>query len=218
FAALAAVPEGRELTRFVELAAPRPRLVPPYPRAGDGTPVLAAAPADVPLDGLGELGPDALPVAVDGEVTVGASTRLTLTVHDLYGRVAAFAPLSVGVSFTERVSADEVSAEAPLLPVEEGWTATVSLPTSKLLRAGRLAAWSLHAELRYADGSTGTAEVRAPQGFAGRRGMVLGRLGRVLLVQVVASARRGLVLRFAGGAVGARQVMSGRFKRLFAMR
>ncbi|WP_079044780.1 MULTISPECIES: glycosyltransferase [unclassified Streptomyces] len=218
FSALAAVPEGRELTRLVELAAPRPRLVPPYPRAEDGTPVLAAAPADVPLEGLAELGPEELPVAVDGEVTVGASTRLTLTVHDLYGRVAALGPVSLGVSFAERVSADEVAAEAPLLPADEGWTATVTLPTSKLLRAGRLAAWSLRAELRYADGSTGTAEVRAPQGFVGRRGMVLGRLGRVLLVQVVASARRGLVLRFAGGAVGARQVMSGRFKRLFAMR
>lgn len=180
--------------------------------------MLAAAPADVPLEGLAELAPAGLPVAVDGEVTVGASTRLTLTVHDLYGRVAALGPVAVRVAFTERVSAAELSAEAPLLPVEEGWTATVTLPTSKLLRAGRLAAWSLRAELRYADGSTGNTEVRAPHGFVGRRGMVLGRLGRVLLVQVVASARRGLVLRFAGGAVGARQVVSGRFRRLFAMR
>ncbi|MFG2898342.1 glycosyltransferase [Streptomyces zaomyceticus] len=218
FTALATVPEGRELSRFVELSAPRPRLVPPYPRAGDGAPVLAAAPADVPLEGLAELAPAGLPVAVDGEVTVGASTRLTLTVHDLYGRVAALGPVAVRVAFTERVSAAELSAEAPLLPAAEGWTATVTLPTSKLLRAGRLAAWSLGAELRYADGSTGNAEVRAPHGFVGRRGMVLGRLGRVLLVQVVASARRGLVLRFAGGAVGARQVVSGRFRRLFAMR
>ncbi|MBD0711259.1 MULTISPECIES: glycosyltransferase family 2 protein [unclassified Streptomyces] len=218
FAALAAVPEGPELTRFVELAAPLPRLVPPYPRAGDGTPVLAAAPADVPLAGLAELAPGELPVAVDGEVAVGASTRLTVTVHDLYGRVAALAPLSVGVSFTERVSAAELSAEAPLLRADEGWTATVSVPTSKLLRAGRLASWSLRAEVRYADGSTGTVEVRAPGGFTGRRGMVLGRLGRVLLVQVVASARRGLVLRFAGGATGARQVVSGRFRRLLAFR
>ncbi|ROQ32309.1 glycosyltransferase involved in cell wall biosynthesis [Streptomyces sp. PanSC19] len=217
-AALPAVPEGRELTRFVELAAPLPRLVPPYPRAGDGAPVLSAAPADVPLEGLAELAPARLPVAVDGSVAVGASTRLTLTVHDLYGRVAELRPTAVRVVFTERVSAAELSLDAPLLPAEEGWTATVSLPTAKLLRAGRLAAWSLRAELRYADGSTGDAEVRAPQGFAGRRGMVLGRLGRVLLVQVVASARRGLVLRFAGGAVGARQVVSGRFKRLFAMR
>ncbi|MEU7116880.1 glycosyltransferase family 2 protein [Streptomyces zaomyceticus] len=218
FTALATVPEGRELSRFVELSAPRPRLVPPYPRAEDGAPVLGAAPADVPLEGLAELAPAGLPVAVDGEVTVGASTRLTLTVHDLYGRVAALGPVAVRVAFTERVSAAELSAEAPLLPSKEGWTATVTLPTSKLLRAGRLAAWSLRAELRYADGSTGNAEVRAPHGFVGRRGMVLGRLGRVLLVQVVASARRGLVLRFAGGAVGARQVVSGRFRRLFAMR
>lgn len=141
-----------------------------------------------------------------------------MTVHDLYGRVAALGPTGVRVVFTERVSAAELPVDAPLLPADEGWTATVTLPTSKLLRAGRLAAWSVHAELRYADGSTGNAEVRAPQGYVGRRGVVLGRLGRVLLVQVVASARRGLVLRFAGGAVGARQVMSGRFKRLFAMR
>ncbi len=40
---------------------PRPRLVPPYPTAGDGTPVLAAAPADVPLDGLAELAPAGCP-------------------------------------------------------------------------------------------------------------------------------------------------------------
>ncbi|MFJ3765153.1 glycosyltransferase [Streptomyces sp. NPDC090082] len=216
--ALPAVPGGPELTRFVELAAPRPRLVPPYPRAEDGAPVLSAAPADVPLEGLAELAPGELPVAVDGAVTVGASTRLTLTVHDLYGRVAALRPGAVRVVLTERVSADEVSADAPLVPSGEGWTATVSVPTSQLVRAGRLAAWSLGAELRYADGSTGSAEVRAPRGFVGRRGMVLGRLGRVLLVQVVASARRGLILRLAGGGLGARQVVSGRFKRLFAMR
>lgn len=216
--ALAVVPEGWELTRFVELAAPLPRLVPPYPRAGDGTPVLAAAPADVPLEGLAEIAPAELPVAVDGSVTVGASTRLTLTVHDLYGRVAELRPTAVRVVFTERVSAVEVELDAPLLPTDEGWTATVSLPTAKLLRAGRLAAWSLRAELRCATGTIGNAEVRAPQGAVDRRGMVLGRLGRVLLVQVVASARRGLVLRFAGGVVGARQVVSGRFRRLLAMR
>ncbi|WP_405853577.1 glycosyltransferase [Streptomyces sp. NBC_00090] len=216
--ALAAVPEGRELTRFVELAAPRPRLVPPYPRAEDGTPVLAGAPADVPLDGLAELSPADLPVAVDGVASVGGATRVTVTVHEMYGRVGALYPVAVRVDFTERVSAATVSAEAPLLPVDEGWTATVRVPTAKLLRPGRLAAWSLLAELRYADGSTGTAEVRAPEGFAGRRGMVLGRLGRVLLVQVVASARRGLILRLAGGAVGARQVVSGRLRRLLAMR
>ena len=216
--ALTSVPEGRELTRFVELAAPRPRLVPPYPRAEDGSPVLAAAPGDVPLDGLDELSPAELPVAVDGVATVGASTRVTLTVHELYGRVGAPRPVSVRADFTERVSAETLSAEAPLLPAGEGWTATVRVPTTKLLRPRRLASWSLLAELRYADGSTGIAEVRAPDGFAGRRGMVLGGLGRVLLVQVVASARRGLILRLAGGTVGARQVVSGRIRRLLAMR
>lgn len=216
--ALASAPEGRELTRFVELAAPRPRLVPPYPRAEDGSPVLAAAPGDVPLDGLDELSPAELPVAVDGVATVGASTRVTLTVHELYGRVGALRPVSVRADFTERVSAETLSAEAPLLPAGEGWTATVRVPTTKLLRPRRLASWSLLAELRYADGSTGIAEVRAPDGFAGRRGMVLGGLGRVLLVQVVASARRGLILRLAGGTVGARQVVSGRIRRLLAMR
>ncbi|MFB6838886.1 glycosyltransferase [Streptomyces sp. NPDC056361] len=216
--ALVDAPEGGELTRFVELAAPTPRLVPPYPRAEDGTPVLAAAPADVPLDGLAELAPAELPVAVDGEVAVGGTTRLTLTVHDLYGRVGAQRPTALKVEFTERVSAEELPVEAPLVPAAGGWTATVRVPTARLLRPGRLAAWSLHAELRYEDGSTGRVEVRAPRGFAGRRGVVAGRLGRPLLVQVVASARRGLVLRLAGGAVGARQVLSGRFKRLLAMR
>lgn len=214
--ALAAVPEGRELTRFAELAAGRPRLAPPYHRAGDGAPVLAAAPADVPLDGLAELPPARLPVAVDGAVAVAGATRVTLTVHELYGRVGALRPVSVRVGFTERVSAATLSAEAPLLPSDEGWTATVRVPTAKLLRAGRLASWSLRAELRYADGSTGCAEVRAPEGFAGRRGVVLGRFGRVLLVQVVASARRGLTLRLTGGAAGARQVVSGRIRRLLA--
>ncbi|MEV7670411.1 glycosyltransferase [Streptomyces sp. NPDC088752] len=216
--ALPAVPAGRELNRFVELAAPLPRLVPPYPTAGDGAPVLAAAPADVPLDGLAELAPAGLPVAVDGSVAAGATTRLTLTVHDLYGRVGALRPTAVRAVFTERHSNAELAAEAPLLPADGTWTATVRVPTAKLLRPGRLASWTLLAELRYADGSTGTAEVRAPEGFTGRRGVVLGRLGRVLLVQVVASARRGLVLRFAGGSVGARSVVSGRLKRMFAMR
>ncbi|MFC8913709.1 glycosyltransferase [Streptomyces cinereoruber] len=216
--ALDTVPGGRELTRFVELASPRPRLVPPYPRAGDGTPTLGAAPADVPLEGLAELGPAGLPVAVDGEVAVGASTRLTLTVHDLYGRVGALGPTAVRVVFAEGASDADVAADAPLLPVDGGWTATVRIPTAKLLRPGRVASWTLLAEVRYADGSTGTTEVRVPTGFVGRRGVVLGRLGRVLLVQVVASARRRLVLRYAGGLVGARRVASRRFKRMFAMR
>ncbi|MEU5215996.1 glycosyltransferase [Streptomyces sp. NPDC020807] len=216
--ALPTAPEGRELTRLVELAAPRPRLVPPYPRAADGTPVLAAAPADLPLDGLAELAAAELPVAVDGAVTVGAATKLTLTVHELYGRVGELGPVSVRVEFTERSSDGGVSAEAHLLPVDGGWRATVAVPTARLLRRGRLASWSLNAVLTYADGSTGTAEVRASNGFAGRRGPVLGRLGRVLLVQVVASARRGLVLRFVGGLAGARQVLSGRLKRISAKR
>ncbi|MEU3743906.1 MULTISPECIES: glycosyltransferase [Streptomyces] len=217
--ALAAVPEGRELTRFAELAAGRPRLVPPYPRSEDGAPVLAAAPADVPLDGLEELSPAGLPVAVDGVAAVGGSARVTLTVHELYGRVGALHPVSVRVECTERVSGAKLLAEAaPLVPAGDGWTATARIPSGRLVRAGRLASWSFVAVLRYADGSTGRAEIRTPDGFAGRRGVALGRFGRILLVQVVASPRRALTLRLTGGMAGARQVLSGRIRRILARR
>ncbi|GGU07647.1 glycosyltransferase family 2 protein [Streptomyces lateritius] len=218
--ALAACAEPYALGRLVELAAPLPRLIPPYHRSAAGRPVLADAPCDVPLDGLAELSARELPIAVDGTVSVGVTTRLTLTVHDLYGKADALRPASVRVEFAERVAADrKVAVEAPVTPVEGGWTASVRVPTSELVCAGRLAAWSVLAEVRFADGvAGGVTEVRAPQGYAGRRGVVMSRTARILLVQSHVSARRGLILRLADGTLGARRVLSGRLRRLLARR
>ncbi|MFE0426594.1 hypothetical protein ACFW15_30280, partial [Streptomyces sp. NPDC058953] len=129
------------MPRLVELAAPRPRLIPPYATGDGGAPVLAPAPGDVPLDGLAALPPDELPLAVDGRVTIGSAVRLSLTVHELYGRLAALGPVAATVTLTERTgAAPALTVRAPLLPGDGCWEATPSFSLDDLVPSGRLAA------------------------------------------------------------------------------
>lgn len=217
-AALLHAPEPFGVPRLVELAAPRPRLIPPYATGSGGEPVFAAAPGDVPLDNLAGLPPEELPVAVDGRVTIGSAVRLSITVHELYGRLTALGPVAATLTLTERSgAAPALTVRAPLLPGDDCWEATPSVPLDDLVPSGRLSAWAVEVRVEYADGSSTTAEVRAHAAQNARRRVVVKR-GRPFLVQAGASPRRALVLRTADGVEGVRRVLGGRIRRLMARR
>ncbi|WP_225844619.1 glycosyltransferase family 2 protein [Streptomyces sp. HPF1205] len=188
--------------RLVELAARPPRLIPPY-----GT---------VPPPDLGELGPAQLPVTVEGRIKAGARTRLSLRVHELYGRLAALRPVSLLVELTERgTTGPAIGVEGPLIGERSGWTAAVRVDTADLARGGRVAVWEIRARIRYAGTAERTpVEVRAADGQEARRAAVFRPTGRVLLVQTHVAPGRALVLRVADGVQGARRVAGGRLRRL----
>ncbi|HEY5832740.1 glycosyltransferase family 2 protein [Streptomyces sp.] len=195
-------PGATGLGRLVELAARPPRLIPPY--------------GSTPPPELAELGPEALPVTVDAQVQTGAHTRLSLRVHELYGRLAALHPVALRVELTERGTAKPaVSVETPLIGEGDGWTAALRLNTADLGRGGRLAVWHVRAEIRYAGTSGRTpVEVRAADGQEARRSAVVRPTGQVLLVQTHITPGRALILRVADGVQGARRVAGGRLRRL----
>ncbi|MDJ0340152.1 glycosyltransferase family 2 protein [Streptomyces sp. H10-C2] len=201
-AAILASPEPAGLSRLVELTARPPRLAPPYDPAA-------------PPVGLGLLATAELPVAVDGRVRAGGSTRLSLRVHELYGRLAELGPRSIHVELEERThSRPLVGVEAPLVPDGDGWTADIRLSTGDLACAGKLGVWNVRAEIRYADGGSTPVEVRASDDQSPRRGIVVRPTGRVLLVQTHITGGRALVLRVADGMQGARRVAEARMRRL----
>ncbi|WP_433889312.1 glycosyltransferase family 2 protein [Streptomyces sp. CA-111067] len=195
-------PGAAGLGRLVELAARPPRLIPPYG-------------VTAPLE-LDELAVEALPVCVDARVQTGASTRLSLRVHDLYGRLATLHPVAIRVNLTERGSSDPaITVRTPLIGEGAGWTAVVRLNTGELARGGRLAVWHIRAEIHYAATEARTpVEVRAADGQDARRGAVVRPTGQVLLVQTHITAGRALILRVADGMQGARRVAGGRLRRL----
>ncbi|MFG3370922.1 glycosyltransferase [Streptomyces sp. NPDC048156] len=210
---LEALPEPAETGRLVELAARPPRLVPPYCTDGSA-PVFGPGPASVRLEGFDELAPRELPIAIDGRVTIGRVTRLTLRVHDLYGRLAALAPQSVSVVFRERsgTRADR-GTEVPLVPAEEGWAAEVRLRTSELTGPADLMAWGITAEVRCAGGEAVQAEVRAAGAEQACRRAVV-RLGRPLFVQAHVTPGSALRLRVVDSARGLGRITRGRARRL----
>ncbi|NUS12420.1 MAG: hypothetical protein HOY69_13655, partial [Streptomyces sp.] len=194
------------LGRLVELAARPPRLVPPY--------------GDTPPPGLAGLEPRELPAVVDARVKAGGTTRLSLRVHDLYGRLAALHPVALRVELAERDDpGNPLAVETPLVGEGAGegggWTAAVRLPIADLGRGGRLAVWHVRAEIRYAGTDQRTpVEVRAADGQEAGRGVVVRRTGQVLLVQTHITGGRALILRVADGMAGARRVLGARLRRL----
>ena len=215
-AVLAALPEPPDpatTTRLVELAAARPRLAPPY--HGDAAaPVFGPAPADVPLADLDAIAPADLPVTVEGEFTVGASLRLDLRVHDLYGRLAALRPASVRVELAESAGLrPPVAAEAALRADGDGWTARVVFRARDVAPDGAVAQWPVHADLVCAGGVVAGVEVRAGHEGRERPRLVLAGSGGPLVVRVHVTPRRALVLRTASSLDGARHAAQRLLKR-----
>ncbi|WP_306333518.1 glycosyltransferase family A protein [Streptomyces sp. KL118A] len=207
--------EPRDLTRLKQVAARPARLVPPYPTAADATPVWAPDLPRVTLEHLLVRPVRLLPIAVDGELRPAAGgSRLTLRLHELYGRVAAAGPATVDVELVDRQSGRpglrRTAAFGPERPGET-WTATVLLDLGSLDNA----VWDIRLRLLFEDGTARdtTAHAVAGPGLLRRTVVPGGRRG-VLLVQPYATQAGNLSVRLAPGVRGVAGVAKRRLTRL----
>ncbi|OAH10083.1 GalNAc(5)-diNAcBac-PP-undecaprenol beta-1,3-glucosyltransferase [Streptomyces jeddahensis] len=206
----------RDLPRLRELASRPARLLPPYARAADGTPVWSPDLPQVSLDHLLVRPMRVLPVAVDAELRPRArATRLRLRLHELYGRVADAGPESVDVEFVDRqcgrAGLRRTASFVRDPDDEDSWSAEalVDLPA---LGAG---VWDLRLRLRFHDGTQRetTAHATAGPGLL-RRSVLPSRRHGILLVQPYATHSGSLALRLAPGLRGMAQVARRRAARL----
>ncbi|MFJ3302759.1 glycosyltransferase [Streptomyces sp. NPDC086549] len=207
-------PEPRDLPRLRELAARPARLLPPYARAPDGTPVWSDDLPQVTLAPLLTRPVRLLPLAVDAELRPRARvTRLRLRLYELYGRVAQAGPETVETEWRCREDGRTSHRHASALaPASDGtWSAEVPLDPD-VLGAGT---WDLRLRLRFAHGAHRdvTAHAVAGTGLLRRRAVPSTRHG-VLLVQPYATHSGALALRVATGPRGVMAVVRGRLRRL----
>jgi hypothetical protein len=203
--ALPELPPPADTGRLVELAAVPPRLAPPY-RSEQGVPVFGAGDAAVPLDGLARVPAEQLPVAVEGTFAIGARIRLDVRVHELYGRLAELSPDCVEVELAERSgNRPPIRMRTPLRADGDGWQARLEFRADGLLPYGPLAAWTVRAQIGYADGSATPVEVRAVHSSRPRPKLVLLPGARPLVVRTHVTGRRSLMLRTTTGAEGVRR-------------
>ncbi|WP_447041997.1 glycosyltransferase family 2 protein [Streptomyces sp. DSM 118878] len=205
----------RDLTRLKEVAARPARLPPPYPRAADATPIWADDLPQVTLEHLLARPMRLLPLAVDGELRPRAgSTRLTLRLRELYGRVADAGPATVDVELIDRESGlpgQRRTAAFGAARPDGTWTATVLLDLGAL-EGG---VWDVRLRLHFADGTAREATARAVAGPGLlRRTVVPGGRRGILLVQPYATQAGNLSLRLAPGMRGVAEVAKRRLTRL----
>ncbi|MET9496351.1 glycosyltransferase family 2 protein [Streptomyces sp. NPDC006552] len=216
-----ASPAPRDLARVKEVAARPARLLPPYARAPDGTPVWSADLPQVSLEHLLHRPMRKLPVTVDGELVPRArGTRLTLLLHELYGRVAEAGPRTVDVELVDRRRGTVLQRRAATFTARSGdggqdgsWVASAVLDLSALGRPGTC---DIRLRLHFADGGHRDATphaVRRP-GLL-RRVAVPSRRHGVLLAQPYATHSGALALRTAAGPRGVVSVLRRRAARLF---
>ncbi len=207
--------EPRDLTRLTQVAARPARLAPPYPRAADTTPIWADDLPRVTLEHLLVRPLRLLPLAVDGELRPGAgTTRLTLRLHELYGRVADAGPATVDVELIDRQSGRPGLRRTAAFGAErpgETWLATVLLDLGSLPGG----VWDLRLRLHFDDGTArdSTAHAVAGPGLL-RRTVVPSRRRGVLLVQPYATRAGNLAVRLAPGVRGVAGVAKRRLARL----
>ncbi|WP_190039384.1 glycosyltransferase family 2 protein [Streptomyces fructofermentans] len=223
-----------DLARVREVAARPSRLRPPYARAADGTPVWSADLPQVTLEHLLFRPVHLLPVAVDAELWPRArGTLLRLRLHELYGRMAQAAPVSVDAVFVDRdhgtaglTVTSALRAEAPdgrgtaggaasAGPgpggAPDAWTAEVPVALSALGSG----TWDLRLRVRFHDGTVRESTAHAVTGPGRlRRTVVPSARHGVLLVQPYATQAGSLALRLATGGRGAAGVLRGRLRRL----
>ncbi|MFI5685625.1 glycosyltransferase family 2 protein [Streptomyces sp. NPDC051636] len=208
-------PEPRDLPRLRELAALPARLLPPYARAPDGTPVWSADLPQVTLAPFRTRPVRVLPLAVEAELRPRArGTRVRLRLHELYGRVARAGPELVEVEWRRREGGPPAQRRtAALLRAAGGdcWTAEASVDPGAL-GAGT---WDLRLRVRFAGGAHRdvTAHAVAGAGLLRPRAVLSARHG-VLLVRPYATRSGALALRVVVGIRGVVQLARGRLRRL----
>ncbi|MGW0734254.1 glycosyltransferase family 2 protein [Streptomyces sp. NPDC002851] len=224
-----ASPEPVDLTRVQQVAAVPARLVPPYPRAADGSPVWSHDLPQVTLEHLLVRPMRLLPVAVDAELRPHArASVLGLRLYDLYGRMTAAGPTSVDVELRARVGgACGIRRTAEWTPERTGdpedpagerpstWTAEVLVDLGALPSG----VWDVRIRVRFADGTARDTTVRAAPVPGLLRPVVRAhpRHG-ILLVRPYATASGNLAVRLSVGVRSAGRVLRGRVKRLLARR
>ena len=207
-------PEPSDLSRLKELAARPARLLPPYARTPDGTPVWSEDLPQVTLTPFLTRPARALPLAVDGELRPRArATRLRLRLHELYGRMAEAGPQEVEVEWQRREDGRAAQrASSAFAPCgADSWSAEVPLDLAALGSG----TWDLRLTVRFADGAHRdvTAHALTGAGRLRRHAVPSARHG-VLLVQPYATHSGALALRVAAGIRGVMAIARGRLRRL----
>ncbi|WP_225822947.1 glycosyltransferase family 2 protein [Streptomyces naphthomycinicus] len=207
-------PEPRDLPRLRELAARPARLLPPYARAADGTPVWSPGLPQVSLAPLLTGPVSVLPLAVDAELRPRArASLLRLRLHELYGRVAGAGPREVDVEWHAREDARTGGrTTVALTPAgADVWSAQVPVDLAGLGSG----TWDLRLTLRFADGARRQVTAHALAGGGRlRRRAVPSAVHGVLLAQPYATHSGALAVRVATGPRGVLSVARGRLRRL----
>jgi hypothetical protein len=207
----------RDLDRLAELAGRPARLLPPYARVA-GRPVWDEDLPGAVLDGIGTAPLHRLPITVEGEPVPGRRLPLRITVHEMYGRLAAAGPVRVEVVLRSRSDGRPGPAGSAALHRQGSgpvWTAELLLDLeAPAARGGPApAVWDVRARIRCADGSSLCTAVRAV-GSGLRRAAVPSLRHGVLLVQPYATATRSLAVRIAPGPRAAATVAARRLRRI----
>ena len=215
-----ASPDPRDLPRLRDLASRPARLLPPYARSPDGTPVWSADLPEVTLEPLLTRPVHVLPLAVDAELRPRARTALLrLRLHELYGRVAQAGPEALEVEWRCRETGVAAGAGAGTrvalgaCPADgEGVRSAEVTVDWAAFRAGT---WDLRLRVRFRGGAYREVTAHAVTG-AGllRRRAAIGAGHAVVLVQPYATHSGALALRVAHGSRGVMSVVRGRIRRL----
>ncbi|MGW1954320.1 glycosyltransferase family 2 protein [Streptomyces sp. NPDC001920] len=224
-----ASPEPRDLPRLRDLAARPARLLPPYARTADGTPVWSPTLPQVTLEPLLTRPVHLLPLAVHAELRPRArAARLRLRLHELYGRVAQAGPEALEVEWRCRETGRPAGPRTTVgltCSAEGVWAAEVTVDWSLFEGAGEpgpsmpsgtaARTWDLRLRVLFRDGASREVTAHALTG-AGllRRRAVLGTRHTLLLVQPYATHSGALALRSAPGLRGVASVLGVRLRRL----
>ncbi|MBT2493961.1 glycosyltransferase family 2 protein [Streptomyces sp. ISL-96] len=211
----------RDLARLIGLGSRPARLLPPY-ACVNGRPVWASNLPEVVLDSIESEPLSRLPVSIDAEPHIWEwPGALHITVHELYGRLAAADPKTLDIELRRRNDGRLGLTHNNVLKRHQGpdgltWTAKALLNGLDRLagqHAHRLDVWDVWARVRCADGSSLYTCVRAT-GSGLRRTVIPGRRHGVTLVQPYATAGGSLSLRIAAGPGAAAVVVTRRLRRL----
>lgn len=215
------------LSRLAELSADPPRLAPPYALDGD-LPVWDERTPAIPLTGLPEADPAALPLCVTADAVAARHLRLRLRLLDPYGRLAAADTDTDGnreatVELRHRVTGTVHRRQVVFAPAQDGSRrASATFDTAELARPAdgppaTMHAWDVWVRLTFPARGPGrqepTAELKARAAGGLGRHVRLGSGARVLLVQPYATVDRSLAVRVADGLAGGRRVLAARLSR-----